>query len=206
MALAKSDRNISAGESLRVSALFVGLMAVAILLAEKTDRVLFYKILYTARTTMILFTPAMCLYILPGASRKKENYWRWFWTLSFLSYAIHLYYSFFIFFHGSLHEFFADQGAFVATINLIITIWWLFDMLMVWFHPAPARWIHVQRTGIQVFLAGTFFMSTVVLHAVDDKEPFVIVWGVVQAAAILICWLIRVRTFRTEQKTKEVFK
>lgn len=185
-------KNLSWQELLNTGALFLALMAFALLLAEQTERVLFYKILYTARTTMILFTPAMCLYVLPQQSQKKQNYWLLFWTFSFLSYAIHIYYSFFVFFHGSLAEFFADQGVAVATINLIITMWWAFEIVAVWALSSPAKWLRLQRAAIQIIIAVTFFASTVILHSVDNKEPFVIVLGALQAAAILACVAIRI--------------
>lgn len=185
-------RNLSWQELLSTGALFLALMGFALLLAEQTDRVLFYKILYTARTTMILFTPAMCLYVLPRQSQTRQNYWLLFWTFSFLSYAIHIYYSFFVFFHGSLAAFFADQGVAVATINLIITLWWAFDIAAVWTMSSTAKWLRIQRTAIQIIIAVTFFASTVILHAVDNKQPFVIVLGALQAAAILACVAIRV--------------
>lgn len=184
-------KNLSWQELLSTGALFLALMGFALLLAEQTERVLFYKILYTARTTMILFTPAMCLYVLPQQSQKKQNYWLLFWTFSFLSYTIHIYYSFFVFFHGSLAAFFADQGVAVATINLIITLWWAFDIAAVWALSSTAKWLRTQRAAIQIIIAVTFFTSTVILHGVDNKEPFVIVLGALQAAAILACVAIR---------------
>lgn len=187
-----SFKTIAWREFLATGVLFLALMAFALLLAGQTERVLFYKILYTARTTMILFTPAMCLYVLPQQSQKKQNYWLLFWTFSFLSYAIHIYYSFFIFFRGSLTEFFADQGIAVATINLIITIWWAFEIAAVWALSSTAKWLRTQRGAIQIIIAATFFASTVILHGVDNKEPFVIVLGALQAAAILACVAIRI--------------
>lgn len=180
-------KNLSWQELFSTGILFLALVGFALLLAEQTERVLFYKILYTARTTMILFTPAMCLYVLPQKSLKMQNYWLLFWTFSFLSYAIHIYYSFFVFFHGSLAAFFADQGVAVATINLIITLWWAFDITAVWMLSATAKWLRLQRASIQIVIAATFFVSTVILHGVDNKEPFVIVLGALQAAAILAC-------------------
>ncbi len=191
-------KNLSWQELLSTGALFLALMGFALLLAEQTDRVLFYKILYTARTTMILFTPAMCLYVLPQQSQKKQNSWLLFWTFSFLSYAIHIYYSFFVFFHGSLAAFFADQGVAVATINLIITLWWAFDIAAVWTLSSTAKWLRLQRAAIQIIIAVTFFASTVILHGVDNKEPFVIVLGALHAAAILACVAIRLVAQRQE--------
>ncbi|MDZ7266350.1 MAG: hypothetical protein ONB48_04265 [candidate division KSB1 bacterium] len=185
-------QTFSRRELLITSTCFLAVMAAALLLAEQREPVLFYKILYTARATMILFTPAICLYVLPGYSQSRRNYWLLFWTFSFLSYAIHLYYAFVIFFHGSLREFFAAQGMLVATINLIITIWWAFDIMAVWTRPFPAWWLRLQRGAIQIIIAVTFFASTVILHGVDNKEPFVVVLGVLQAAAILAGVAIRV--------------
>ncbi len=193
-----SRKEISWRELLIATVCFLGLMAFALLWAEQKEKVLFYKILYTARTTMILFTPAMCLYVLPQPSQKRQNYWLLFWTFSFLSYAIHIYYSFFIFFHGSLAEFFADQGVAVATINLIITFWWAFEIVAVWALSSNAKWLRIQRAAIQIVIAVTFFASTVILHGVDNKEPFVIVLGALQTAAILACAALRLLAQRRQ--------
>ena len=59
-----------------------------------------------------------------------------------------------------------------------------------------SKWISIQRTSIQVLIWLLFFLSTVILHAVDQKQLFVIILGVLQTVAILICLAIRLLTNR----------
>ena len=196
MALVPVKSQITSGQYLWVAVLVILLMAIAFLAAAATANVLFSQVLYTVRVTMVLFTITMCLYVLPKASTKRANDWLLFWSASFLSYAIHVYYSFFKFFHGSIAEFYGAQGAFVATLNVIVTVWWLFDMVVVWVTDSMSKWISIQRTSIQVLIWLLFFLSTVILHAVDQKQLFVIILGVLQTVAILICLAIRLLTNR----------
>jgi len=196
MALVPVKSQITLGQYLRVAVCLAILIAIAFLAASATANVLFSQVLYTVRVTMVLFTITMCLYVLPHASTYRANDWLLFWSASFLSYAIHVYYSFFKFFHGSIAEFYGAQGAFVATLNVITTVWWSFDMVVVWVTNVVPTWMRIQRTGIQVLIWVLFFLSTVILHAVDQKQLFVIILGILQTVAILICLAIRLVRLR----------
>ena len=178
-----------------LSVLALGLLlVVAFVEAQTRQNILFHQVLNTVRVTMVLFGVAMCLFVLPGDSVKKDSHWLLFWTVSFVSYIVHVYFSFVFYFHASLHEFYAAQGALVATVNLVVTAWWLLDFLLAWFNTSSAKWIHIQRTGIHVLILFLFFLSTVILHSVDNKETFVVILGIVQALAVLICFIIRIRS------------
>jgi len=174
------------------------LLALAFVEAGTRDNVLFHQVLNTVRVTMVLFGLAMCLYVLPGESQTRMNYWIVFWTVSFLSYAVHVYFSFVLFFHASMEEFYRTQGPLVATTNLLVTAWWLFDFLVAWVSDSSPRWVSVERTVIKIVILFLFFLSTVILHAVDNKELFVIVLGAVQVLAVLVCWVIRLRTPKSD--------
>lgn len=171
-----------------------GLFAVGFAEAGTRENVLFHQVLNTVRVTMVLFAVAMCLYVLPDQSGRKLNYWLLFWTVSFASYVVHVYFSFVLFFHASIQEFYTAQGPWVATTNLVVTAWWLTDFLLAWFTDSGARWIMVERTVINILILFLFFLSTVILHAVDNKETVVVVLGVLQALSVLVCWVIRLRT------------
>ncbi len=186
-------RNISFSQVAVSLFIFGVLLVVAFVEAEN---VLFRQVLNTVRVTMILSTVAMCLFALPGESDTKTNYWLLFWTSSFASYVVHVYFSFALFFHGSMSEFYAAQGVVVATTNLVITVWWLLDVLLSWFTGSNARWIVVERTAINLLVLFTFFLSTVIFHAVDNKETIVIVLGLLQGLLVLVCWIVRLRAQR----------
>jgi hypothetical protein len=197
----ETKRSISPGQVAVSAAIFVVLLVVAFMESQTRQNVLFHQVLNTVRVTMVLFGIATCLYVLPGESQQKLNYWLLFWSVSFLSYLIHVYFSFVLYFHGSFGEFYAAQGAFVATTNLFITAWWLFDIVLAWFGDSSIAWIRVQRTGIHLLILFTFFLSTVVFHAVDNKETFVVVLGVLQALSVLIAFIIRLRANKATVST-----
>jgi len=186
-------RSISSGQVALTAVTFAFLLAVALWEAQTRQNVLFHQVLNTVRVTMVLFGIAMCLFVLPGRSEGRETYWLLFWTASLVSFLAHIYVSFVVYFHASLHEFFATQGALVATVNVVTTVWWLFDVILSWFSTASAKWISIQRTGIHLLILFLFFLSTVVLHSVDNKETFVVILGVIQALSVLICFIIRIR-------------
>lgn len=193
MKMSDPRKNISFGPIALSIASFAALLVVAFVEAATRDNVLFHQVLNTVRVTMVLFAVAMCLYVLPGDSARRSNYWIMFWTVSFISYAVHVYFSFVLFFHASIHEFFAAQGALVATTNLVVTAWWTLDFLLAWFTDSSPKWINVERTIIKLLILFLFFLSTVILHAVDNKETVVIVLGVLQALSVLVCWIVRLR-------------
>lgn len=171
----------------------IGLIVLAIVLGAQAENVLFARVLYTVRVTMVLFTVSLGLYILPGMTEQRGRYWLAFSLFAFLSYVVHVYYSFFLFFHGSVSEFYMTQGAVVATINVIITVWWTADIVLAWVSTSGEHWIVVERDWIHGVIFGTFFVSTVLLHAVDNKQPFVIVLGVIMGIVALVCFVIRIR-------------
>jgi len=186
-------RSISAGQVALCAVTFGVLLAIAFWEAQIRENILFHQVLNTVRVTMVLFGVAMCLFVLPAASEERETYWLLFWTASLVSFLVHVYVSFVVYFHGSLHEFYTTQGALVATVNIVTTAWWLFDVVLSWFSTSSAKWISIQRTGIHVLILFLFFLSTVILHSVDSKETFVVVLGVVQALSVLVCFIVRIR-------------
>lgn len=169
------------------------LLVVAFVEAQTRQNILFHQVLNTVRVTMVLFGVAMCLFVLPGVSEKRDTYWLLFWTVSLISYLVHVYVSFVIYFHASLDEFYAKQGPLVATVNIVTTVWWLLDVLLAWFSTTPAKWVSIQRTIIHWLILFLFFLSTVILHSVDNKETFVVILGIAQALSVLICFIIRIR-------------
>ena len=169
------------------------LNVLVIFIAQSQQNKLFYEVLYTARLTMFLFNIAVCLFVFQSrAYFAINNYWMLFWTGSFIAYAVHVYYSFFLFFDGSLSNFYGAQGVFVATLNLVITFWWLFDIVLIWSLDLDKKWVTIQRYGINILVFLAFFVSTVFLHAVDNKELFVIIMGYVLGISTAICAAIQI--------------
>lgn len=141
------------------------------------------EVINSARATMILFTAAIALYALPDEWPQRRNYWLLLWTFTFAAYLIHLYFSLFLLFHGSISSIFTIQGTLLATTNLIITAWWIFDVTLAWFSELEWSWIRFERTGLHVLLLITFFLMTV-LGRTDGKEPLVLFLGLLQVIAV----------------------
>ncbi|MBL1211729.1 MAG: hypothetical protein HND52_00105 [Ignavibacteriae bacterium] len=184
--------NLSSKEIIISIISIVALNIAVIYLAQFRSSKLFYEVLYTARLTMFLFNAAACLFLLSYISQTIVKFWVLFWTASFIAYAVHVYYSFFLFFNGSLKIFYETQGVFVATLNLVISIWWLFDVVLLWFVNTNSKWVTIQRYGIHILVFLAFFVSTVFLHAVDNKELFVIVMGYILGVTTIICLILKI--------------
>src|SRR5580658_9133540 len=81
-----------------VFALFLVLLALAYAAAEWHARadpsghtVVFYRVIYSIWATILLLTPALCLYVLsPGAALLPKDaghpFWRSFWTVAYLAF------------------------------------------------------------------------------------------------------------------------
>ncbi len=199
MELNSIRKNLSVLEIVISVIVLILLNILVVSLANYRVNVLFFKILYTARLTMFLFNIALCLFILPGTSNLKMKYWLLFWTGGFLSFGVHIYYSFFIFFHGSITEFYTSQGVFIATLNLVIAFWWLLDIILSWISNSDLKWVSVQKTGIHILLFITFFASTVIFNAVDNKETFVIIMGIILGVSSAICLYIKIKSNSQKQ-------
>jgi hypothetical protein len=162
------------------------LLGAALLAAEATMDLGFYRTVYTIWATAALVAPALCAFVLPGNSQRKQNIWILFWTFSFIVYLVHMGYAIFSVYHGSMKEFLAGQGVFAAINNVIFTAWWALDVYLAWFRNSNVRWIRIQRIAAHWYIGLTFFASTVIL-----KHGFINVIGSAMAAALLVCFLIR---------------
>jgi hypothetical protein len=162
------------------------LLGAALLAAETTMDLGFYRTVYTIWATAVLVTPALCAFTLPGDSQRKRNIWILFWTFSFIVYVVHMAYAIFSVYHGSMKEFLAGQGVFPAIINVIFTAWWALDIYLAWFRDEGARWIRIERVVGHWFIGLTFFASTVIL-----KHGFINVIGGIMTAALLVCFMVR---------------
>ena len=162
------------------------LLGAALLAAEATMDLGFYRTVYTIWATTALVTPALCAFALPGQSARKQNLWILFWTFSFIVYIVHAGYAVFSVYQGSAREFLAGQGTFPAIINVIFTAWWLLDVYLAWFHTADARWVRIERVVGHWFIGLTFFTSTVFL-----KHGFINVLGILMTLSVVICLMLR---------------
>ena len=182
----RKSYHITLGEFTAAFVPFALLLGAALLAAEATLDLGFYRTVYTIWATTALVTPALCAFALPGQSAHKRNIWLLFWTFSLIAYLVHAAYAVFSVYQGSFREFLAGQGTFPAIINVIFTIWWALDVYLAWFHTSDAHWVRIERVVGHWFIGLTFFMSTVFL-----RHGFINVIGTASTLSVLICLMIR---------------
>jgi hypothetical protein len=167
------------------------LLGAALLAAETTMDLDFYRTVYTIWATTALVTPALCAFALPGDSARKGALWLLFWSFAFIVYIVHAGYAYFGVYHGSFREFLGGQGIFPAANNVVFTLWWAFDLLLAWFYRSPAAWVQKQRIAAHVYIGGVFIVSTVIL-----KHGFINVLGILLTLSVLLCLVIRFDAWR----------
>jgi hypothetical protein len=185
-----NSRNITLGQ---VTATFVpfGLLLVAALMAAETALDLpFQRMIYSIWATMPLMIVALCLYILPGRTQARRNYWLLFWTFAYLMYLVHFYYAVVVHYHASISEVFQQQGIKIAGSNFLDTLWWGLDVILAWTIQRDVKWIRIERLLLNIYLPITFFVASVVIF-----KGFVNVLGYSMTAGILICLIVRIRAW-----------
>jgi hypothetical protein len=188
MTFLKHRRRVSLTEFTNIFVPFGILTFLALMAAELTQNLILFRAVYSIWVTMIFLVPAVCLYVLPGKSEAKHNYWLLLWTFGFLAYLVHFYYTVFVIFNGSIPVIYAEQGVVVATSNFLVTLWWGLDVLLGWFVDLPNKIITLQRAAAHIYIPATFFVSAVLI-----KTGFVRALGIVMTVAILLCLAIRIR-------------
>jgi hypothetical protein len=167
---------------------FAILVVLALMGAELTQNLVLSRTIYSIWVTMLFLIPAVCLYILPGDSDTKTNYWLLCWTFGFFAYVVHFYYTVGVIFHGDISAVYAEQGPVIATSNFLDTVWWGVDVVLGWWvNPAP-KLVQLQRVGAHIFILATFFVSAVVI-----KTGTAHTLGLVMTASILICLALRIK-------------
>src|SRR6185437_9588833 len=133
----------------------------------------YFATINAVTVSIILLIPAIGAYILrrpygPGPG------WLIFWTAAYLVFVLHLY-------HG-IHGVFADHwnwifhdrpnldaGKPLRVTNpygdMLIAVWWTFDVILVWIATKRLRWIRAERSILHIVLFGTALVSSIVLSS-----------------------------------------
>jgi hypothetical protein len=162
-------------------------LVAALLWPETTLDLPTNRLIYSVWVTIVLMTPAVCLFILPNPSPARKNYRLLFWTFAFLAYMVHFYYAVMVHYHMSIKEIYSNQGVKIATSNFLVTAWWGLDVLLTWFTNAEAKWIRVQLVLVNIYIPLTFFIASVIIF-----KGFVNVLGIAMTTSILTCVLVRI--------------
>jgi len=155
-----------------------------------------YRAIYTAWVTVILLTPALCLDAWRPSMPNGHNYWRLFWTCSYFAYLIHFYWAVFVFFEGDIGAVFRSPMVSTPRFNFLLTFWWSFDMLPLWFFRSNPRWVRLQRAALHLVLLVAFFVGSVV-----EGQGLGRGLGMVMGASVVCCFVWRLVARAKERKS-----
>ncbi len=170
------------------------LLVLALMGAETALDLPFQRMIYTIWVSLVLVIPALCLYILPGRTQVRLNYWLLFWTFAYVAYLFHFYYAVMVHYHASIPEVFRQQGIKIAGSNFVVTFLWGLDVLLAWFVRKDVKWIRIERLAANIFIPLVFFVASVVIF-----KGFINILGYAMTAAILICLIVRIHARMTGQ-------
>lgn len=138
------------------------LLSLALLGAEVSQNLVMARVRTASWVALAFFTVAFCLYLWPGESPRRRNWWLLAWTFALLAYLVHFGYSFFGAHHGSLREVWTTQRPLIATSNFLVTFWWTADVVHAWLRR-EGKWRGFARTAIHLLVFITFAVSSLVL-------------------------------------------
>jgi hypothetical protein len=161
--------------------LSLGLIALAHVGAEVTrwpgiagpeggHTVTFYRVIFTIWVTTLLVTPALCSFVLlrPGDTGAC---WRWLWTMAYVAFLFHVYWTVWGTFHGNIAEIFNSHSKMPGVnrervvdhpgMDFLLTFWWGLDVALAWLVTRRVRWIRLQRSAVHFFTFIMFFGALV---------------------------------------------
>ena len=166
--------------------LFGVALMLALLVPETEQNLLKGRIAYTIWASLLLATPALCLYVLPNPTPQRQRYANLFYTFAYLAYLPHFYYTAFVFFGGfeGMWQKFSHP---IAISNLVLTVWWPIDIVLAWSDPKQARWLAIERFFARLLVFMSFFLSAVIFMPGPVK-----LLGALMTVFVGSCLLIRV--------------
>jgi hypothetical protein len=167
---------------------FALLFSVALLAPEMETSVVLFRAKYTVWVSIIFAIPAYALYVRGIESKESAayQYWRLLWTFSFLGYAMHFYYVFFVMYRLKISAVLEQQTPTIGTSNFLFTFWWALDVALLWFWKKQSGWVRLQRISFQAFSFVVFITAFVFLR---PGAPFY--FGITLLFAVALTTLIR---------------
>jgi hypothetical protein len=159
-----------------------------------THTAVYYRVILTIWVTILLLTPALCFHVFSRAGA-PNSYWRAFWTVSYLAFLTHLYWTIVGTFHGDWAEIFHSQEG-VATNpervvqhpgpDLFLAAWWGLDVVLAWV-VADHKWVRIQRGAVHL-LAFVMFFGAFVLASKATMAAHAL--GIGMALAVTVSFVI----------------
>jgi hypothetical protein len=111
--------------------------------------------------SLVLATPALCIYFFRVGRMPLSNLWRLYWTVSFLAYAAHFYFGFFFVFGGDISLVALQQSPLVAFSNFLVTGLWACDVVLAWATTKHIGWVGILRGVTHILVFVSFFVVAV---------------------------------------------
>lgn len=178
---------ITLGQFSHAYAIFGLLIAAALLAPEVTLNLDRFRTIYTIWATIVLLIPAFCFAVFSNVGPTPYNYWRLFWTFSYVAYLFHFYWAVFVIFKGFSGTV-AGQGALISGVNFVLTAWWGLDVVLLWLGPGKAKWVRVEQTLARLFVFLIFGLTTLVLRPTIITKAL----GVTLVTAVALSLIARV--------------
>lgn len=194
-ALPPLRRSLTFGQFANVFMIFGVLLIAAMMVPETQQNLLNGRIAYSIWVSLVLATPALCLYILALRSSAAQGYADLFYTFGYLAYLVHFYYTVFAHF-GGFAGMWKNFPHPIALSNLALTVLWAADVVLIWANPKPAGWLTAFRWIVRFFVFLSFFLSSIVF-----LPGQVTILGVVMTACLAISLIIRIVRSRAASST-----
>ncbi|MFO6421414.1 hypothetical protein ACLBKS_14540 [Hylemonella sp. W303a] len=147
---------------------------------------------FTIWVTIFLVTPALCLFPFIRGSALAWRYWRAFWTVSMLAFAVHFYWAVVLVFGNDWSRILNTPRVSAPRLDTVFAVWWVLDVLLAWFLRSDALWVRAQRLLVHLLAFILFFMGA----AREGELLLSRAIGYAMAAAVLVAvllWLWRLR-------------
>ncbi len=166
----------------------------------ESQRLDLHRTFFTAWAALILVTPALCTFWFRRTSAAAARYWLAFWTVSFLAFLVHFYWSVFIMFGADWGRIFdkVENGRRVSApvFDTAFTVWWGLDVLLAWLITSEKGLLRVQRVLVHVAAFVLFLLGS----AVEGERPLSRAIGIAMGVVVLTSLIISFRRWLKNRK------
>ena len=159
-------------------ALFVAVMA-----GEVTRTLDYSRAVYTMWVSIVFAVSAACMLALPNRTEAWSGYRLMLWTLGFVAYVGHAYYSSVVSFNVDLRAIHADQGIAIAVVRILVGGIWAAGLVLEWSSLSRRTWARAYGVAAHVAVLSVFFASAIILRSGVD-QTFVIALAIIVLAFV----------------------
>lgn len=169
----------------------------------ESQRLDLHRTFFTAWAALILVTPALCTFWFRRISAAAARYWLAFWTVSFLAFLVHFYWSVFIMFGADWSRIFdkVANGRRVSApvFDTVFTVWWGLDVLLAWLGTSEKGLIRIQRLLVHLSAFTLFFLGSAKEGELPASRALGIAMGVLVLTSIVIRFIHWLKNRNEEQ-------